>query len=375
MAASSDIIDLLLNGDPAQAAARQAAMLRGKQQFQSTLADANQNAGSLDLLNFVAQNSGSPVLAKSVGALQQSQAARYAPQKLDKGVFVPATGAYEESPGAADEKEADRQARALNAASVAQARTEAAQAAADARTTAAQAAADARRFAAEQSREGRILAATIAASNRGAMTAAQQAAADARKERLDDKQEQDVERNTTKFGQVLTKNGIPQIAEAVHSINDMLDKTPEGKLKGFGYGAETLSKIPMVSDWTVGEEGKVNRSKVQRLINAMTLTEAGKAVTANELVRQAIVNMAGDKYTEKDFRNAMEQVVLPAIENVRANVVKSTDPKIIDRYQSNDPTAGFDPRKSFLRANKPAVSTPPKVDPDQALIDKYRKSK
>jgi hypothetical protein len=198
---------------------------------------------------------------------------------------------------------------------------------------------------------------------------ARQAAEEARQERLAIQRErlantvaQQNQADVTKFGGTLTKNGLPQIANAVSDIHEMLDK-PEGTLAGIGYGKETLSKIPIISDLTVGEEGKANRSKVQRLINALTLTEAGKAVTKQEGVRQAIANMASDNYSEKDFRNAMEKTILPALENTRSNVMKSTDPSIVDQYIKND-DSGYNPRKSFLRGRgvtAGGIVTPPSI--------------
>lgn len=345
-----DILDLLVNGDPMAQQARQAAALQNKKQFQQTISDSTDQANRLNTLAFVAQNSNNPVLAKSVAALQQNQQSQFAPQKLDKGVYIPNSGDYLESPGVQEEKDADRENRRLLAAGQVQSRQESAGAAADAR-----------RYAADQSRDARVLTATLAAQGRGQMTAAQQANEDIRRERLANQISQQNQNDVTKFGGTLTKNGIPQIADAVGDINTMLKS--DKPLEGIGYGQETLSKIPVLSDLTMGAEGKNNRAKVQKLINAITLTEAGKAVTKNELVRQALVNMASDNYSEADFRNAMKTVVLPALENVRSNVLKSTDPSIVDQYLKND-SSGFNPRTSFLGGGVlPGGSvTPPTVD-------------
>ena len=67
-----DMISLLLQGDPVAAQKRQAALLRGQQDFSNAVSQANQNAHGLDLLNFVA-NSGSnnPLLGRATSALAQ----------------------------------------------------------------------------------------------------------------------------------------------------------------------------------------------------------------------------------------------------------------------------------------------------------------
>lgn len=349
---AQDLIDRLINGDPQQQAARQAALLRGQQQFGQTMQGASQQGHGLDLLNFVAQNSNNAPLAQGVQGIQQAQAAQYTPVKMDKGAYIPGTGQYMESPGVADEKEADRTNKRLLYATQLQAHDDATQA----RAEAAAAATDQRRIAAQAATDQRAEAALLRRSVVGGLTAAQQDRSDMAHQRLEYRQEQDNQNDTSKFGVMLTKNGLPQIAGAVNDIRQMLDNTPKGKLAGVGYGQASLSKIPFVSDMTVGEDGKANRASIQRLINAMTLTEAGKAVTKNEEVRQAIANMASDSYSENDFRNAMEKTILPAIENVRSNAIRQTDPSIVDRYMKNDPT-GFDPRQSFLKGSRTTTPT------------------
>ena len=358
----ADILDLLMNGDPIQQQARQAAMLRGQQQFQNTLGDASQQGTSLNMLNFVTQNANNAPLAKSVAALNAQQESMYTPQKLDKGVFIPGTGDYVESPGVSDEKEADRQTKRLQAASVMQARTEAANSAAEAR-----------QYAADQSREGRVLAATIAASTRGMGSALADERMQLARDRFKNTKDQQDQQDTRQFGQTLQKTGLPAIADAIQGINDMFEKNKVGDIKGMGYGQETLSKIPIISDLTMGAEGKDNRSRVQKLVNAMTLTEAGKAVTQNELVRQALVNMAGDRYSEKDFRNAFSNVIVPAMEAARSNVMHQTDPGIVKQYLNND-ASGYDPTRSFVRQGRTNPTTglpttsagPPVLDPGVA---------
>ena len=352
-----DILDLLTQGDPMASQKRQAAALRGQQDFQDMATGANTNANSMNILNFVTANANNPMLAKSVAALTANQQAQNTPQKLDKGVYIPSTGQYQESPGVADEKEADRENRRLQSLSTYLGHTEAANSAADART-----------YAADQAKEGRILVATLAAESRRASAASsndfREQRLDLQRQRLSNTVDQANQSDVRNFGHDLKKSGIPDIASAVYGIHDMLNK-PEGSIAGIGYGSETLSKIPLLSDMTIGEEGKANRAKVQKLINAVTLTEAGKAVTKNELVRQALVNMSGDRYSEKDFRNAMSTVVLPALESIRSNVLHSSSPSIVDQYEKND-DSGFSPRKSFLPgkgAMKGGSDTLPSVAP------------
>jgi hypothetical protein len=334
------IVQLLTSGDPMEEQKRLAARLRGQEQMTDMMQRASTQGQGLDLLNFASQNANNPALAGSVGLLTKARQAQYTPQRLDKGVYVPATGEYQESPGVADEKEADRDNRRLTAIGLLTSRA----------------------YQADQALEGKRLMASVLGQSRAAADEARAARLELQRERLANTVSQANQRDVTQFGGTLTKNGVPQIAQAVYDIHDLLAK-PEGSIAGVGYGQKTLSQVPWLSDLTIGEEGKANRATIQRLRNALTLTEAGKAVTKQEDVRQALVAMDGDNYTEKDFRNAMNKVILPALENVRSNVLKQTDPSIVDQYMRND-DSGFNPRKSFLPGKGTFVGgtvTPPSV--------------
>lgn len=344
-----DILDLLLNGDPAAAAKRQAAALRGQDQMQEMLKGANEQGNSLNVLNFVAQNANNPVLAKSMAALNQHQQSQYAPTKLDKGLYVPATGQYQESPGVADEKDADRENKRLAAASLLQARQEATQAHAIA-----QAAQNETRREAILQRS--ITAAAIRDSNAGReedRRARAEAAQALREERLANTKHNQQQNQTAKFSKALDTSAIPQISDAVEEINKLMK---DESIPGVGYGQKALASIPLISDITVGDKGKANRSVIQRLENAMMLAESGKAVTVSEEVRQAVANMANNKYNEKDFRNAWKNTIRPFLENVRVNTMRSADKDTVESYMQNAP-GRFDPRRSYI--------------PDEDLIDKY----
>ena len=262
MADQQDILDLLTYGDPVQQAKRQAAATRGKQDFQNVTRDAADQAGGLDMLNFaVGAGSNNPVLAKSMAAMQALQQNKYSPQKLDKGLYVPGTGAYVESPGVADEKEEDRATKRLTAAGVMAARQQAADAAAEAR-----------KYAADQALEGRrILALTLGLreSDRKASDAEKAAA---RVAAADQKATQAMETQ-------LTKAGVPAAAEAIAKAGLVMERHPTGDIPGFG------ALTNMLPNMAVSEAGVLNRQDLAPLRNITLKNRSGQAVTSGEWER------------------------------------------------------------------------------------------
>lgn len=336
--------------------------LRRQQQSQM-LRGANTNAHQYDQLSSIMQMANNPGAAAAAKMSAESAQNQYKPVQMgQQGFALPASGEYASSPMYEDEQTSQRLLRKTLADQTVEARAQETQRRSDADISR-----DARdrelrgaeiqrksdRDISEDSRKrdavdaNTTLKMSIAAMMAGRNSDAQQRAQDAadlRKEKFTNLQAQQQQKNVQQFGSVVHKNGLDSIADAVTSVNSMLEKP---NLPGIGYGQKTLSGIPLVSDWTVGEEGKSNRSTVQKLVNAMMLTESGKAVTKSEEVRQALANMANDNYSAKDFRNAWEKTIRPALENVRANVHRSFDPSVIQDYVGNS-GGGFDPRQSFI---------------------------
>jgi hypothetical protein len=332
--------------DPLQRQQMEAQLLRRRQQEQM-MQSANAQAHQFDPMAAIAQmanNPGAAAAAKMAATQAQNQ---YKPLPMgSQGFAIPGTGDFISSPMYEDERNATRLQQTQLARDARDSREQTAREGRMLRETLATTAEEGKNTRAEDSN---LLRRTLGELAAGRASDAAGRAADAatlRQERFDNLKSQQQQHNVRQFSEGLRKSGIPQIADAVSEVNKMLD-VPVGQLQGVGYGKKLLSQIPGVSDWTVGEQGKANRSIIQRLENALMLTEAGKAVTKNEEVRQAIANMANNVYNEKDFRNAWIKTIRPALENVRLNVHRSADPSVIEDYVKNG-EGEFDPRNSFI---------------------------
>lgn len=339
----ADILDLLLNGDPMAQQKRQADALRGKQQFQDMVSGANEQGQSLNLLNFVAQNSNNPILGKSVAALAASQQAQNAPQKLDKGVYIPSTGAYQESPGVAEEKDADREQKRLQAASIMASRDQAAQSAADAR-----------RYAADQAREGRVLSATLAQQTRGMMTAAQiQAAAD-RKARMDQQAVDNQDKQVTKLSTALEKGGVPEFETALNTAETRLAAHKPGELPGYG---RIMGGVP---SFALPAEAQMARADMSQAANVLLKARSGAAVTDSEQRRFLQEVATGGGMSEEAMRHGWENI-RKTFESKKTGILAGWDDATVNTY--NERAAVPLLRR---KTDKPAAT-----NPDDELINKW----
>lgn len=338
-----DIMDLLAGGDPAAQAQRaQAAALRG-QQFSGMIAPANDQAHSLDLMNFAAQNANNPTLAKSVGALQQSQESQYAPQKLDKGVFIPATGGYQESPGVADEKDSDRETKMLQAASLFAGRTQAADSQAQARMQAAAMSADAR-----------TLSATIAA----------QAAADRAASRNSNQAQQEADRQQRMFqtseGRLATlgkTTNLPALigssTELVNRLQPYVDKGQADAIPGLTRTDRLLQHSPLPYDWVQGPEASTNMAMVKSAILDQLKTQVGLGGTNRARDEQLVETLSGAKAGSQDFINAYNNAIHPRLENQRRAALGLTSSWTPDQWQQHLDAGGIDYRQPIPKINMP----------------------
>lgn len=371
----ADIMDLLLNGDPAAQAQRaQAAALRG-QQFQTALTGANDQAHSLDLLNFAAQNANNPTLAKSVAAIQGSQQEQYTPQKLDKGVMIPGTGDYEESPGVADEKEADRETRRLQAASVEAAREQAASTAAGARIQASQ-----------QSSDARVLAATIAAAG-----AADRAAA-----RRQDQTQAEADRQQRMFqtseGRLATLGRTTNLpatmassTELVNRLQPYVDAGQANSIPGLTTGDRLKAMLPVPYDTPlvgVGQEGAQNMAMAKSAILDQLKTQVGLGGTNRARDEQLVETLSGARAGSKDFIDAYNNAIQPRLENQRKQMLGLTSSWTPDQWDQHMAAGGIDYRTPIPTIKSPggnqtvSVPNPPNVRSamptlDPAVASKY----
>lgn len=132
-------------------------------------------------------------------------------------------------------------------------------------------------------------------------------------------------------------DNITNLVAGVRDLNTRLGQyVPQGKsIPGIGYGSNVGALGIDVSGAFMGEEGKANRSMVQNVSNELIRAAAGQAVSLNEAERQVLANMSSGKYNERDFLNAWENVILPKVNEMTANIAGGYSPEIKQRYRDN----------------------------------------
>lgn len=348
-----DILDLLTNNDPMAAQRRQAALLSGKQQFQQTATSANDQANSLNLLNFVAQNSNNSPLATAVGGLQKSQQAQYTPQKLDKGIYVPATGDYEESPGVADEKQTDREEKRLQTLAAYQARQDSieARAAADADRTAQ------RRDAAASRDAVLAIGRESAAANRSNMN-------QMRELRLSQQQDQFTAKQVQDLSNKLEKAGVPEFESALQTGEANLTKYKTGELPGYG---RLLSYIPNMA---LDNEGQGVRADMAQAANVLLKARSGSAVTDSEQRRFLQEVGSGGGMSEDTMRRGWANI-RRTFEAKKSGILAAVPDEALGAY--NERAAIPLNRRSTDKKQQPDIAHPGLADDDAALVNKYLK--
>lgn len=316
----------------------------GRMDDQGALAAANEKSRQFDTLAAVSQMMGNPGAAHAVMSAQKSAGA-LAPEKMGTtGFMLPESGQFIESPMYADEKRLSREAVADN---------QAARLAAQEHENALR-----RDQQAQHQQMMYGLAQTMQEIRRQAL----QDSGDAREarlalttERFRNTQSQQQQQNVEKFGAALQKNALPEMSSAVQSVNSMLERHPKGDIPGVGLMQKTATTLPFgINQLVSSDEAISNRGSIQALENIKALLRSGKAVTVPESVRLDIENMAGDRYTPDQFRDAWNKRVLPALEAVRSNVHKSFTPSVVEDYMTNAP-GEFDPRKPFYERRQSAT--------------------
>jgi len=284
--------------------------MAAKVRAQQAMVGANDQAHGLDLLQFAASGANNPALAQATGTLAKQQSERYKPIAMGQtGFAIPATGDFAENPAWTEDKQMQR-VGALQ----------------QTLATLMQKSAD--------STDRNMTLATTAQGHDQARLQSAALLAELRRGQQNQQQQNQLNTQTSQYGKLLEKTGLPAITDAAKGVAELLQK-PKGGIDGIGYGMNTASAIPGVSDLVVGAEGKTNRATVQKLLNALMLTESGKAVTKNEEVRQAIANMSSNSYNEEDFRNAMSKVILPAIERHRRTAIGTVPAYVHDAFVAN----------------------------------------
>ena len=194
---------------------------------------------------------------------------------------------------------------------------------------------------------------------------ARQQAADAAAQR----KEKGLDEGTSKLSKQAAE--VTNLHAGVRELNNRLGQyVTEGKsIPGVGYGSNVGALGVDLSGAFMGEEGKANRSMVQNVANELIRAAAGQAVSLNEAERQVLANMSSGKYSERDFLNAWENVILPKVNEMTANISGGYSPEVKSRYRDNGGRIDFNtPFVAPTRAKPQAAPTgaakaPAGVDP------------
>lgn len=165
------------------------------------------------------------------------------------------------------------------------------------------------------------------------------------------------------------------LVSGVRELNNRLGQyVPEGKkIPGVGYGSDIGVMGIDVSGLMMGEEGKANRSLVKNVANELLRAAAGQAVTINEYERQTLSNMAAGRFSERDFLNAYENVILPKVNEAVANISGGYSAEVKDRYRNQGGKIDFNkPFVAPTRANPQAGSSNNLSAQEQAELDALR---
>lgn len=149
-----------------------------------------------------------------------------------------------------------------------------------------------------------------------------------------DKRNRQIETDTQGLSKRL--EDIVPLAAGVNQLNATLApyfKDGEKNIPGVGYGSNVNLLGMDVSGPFIGEEGKKIRSQVQNIANAIIRAEAGQAVSLNEAERQVLANMIGGRFSQRDFMNAYENVILPKVNEAIANVGGGYNPEVKAQYE------------------------------------------
>lgn len=130
----------------------------------------------------------------------------------------------------------------------------------------------------------------------------------------------------------------------VKDLNAVLAPTVnENKsIPGIGFGSH-ISLGPIdVSGRFIGEEGRANRAMAQNVLNQLIRTDAGQAVSLQEGERQKLATMLGGNFSERDFVNAWNKIIVPRVNETIANLGAGYSPEVRQRYRSQGGRIDFD---------------------------------
>lgn len=156
------------------------------------------------------------------------------------------------------------------------------------------------------------------------------------------------------------------LVAGVRELNNMLGNyVPEGKsIPGVGFGSDISVLGLDIGGLAAGTEGKSNRALVKNVANELLRAASGQAVTLNEYERQTLSNMAAGRFSEKDFLNAYQNVVLPKVNEAVSNLGGGFSQEVKDRYRSQGGKIDFSqPFVAPQRRDAKQSGAPAGVDP------------
>lgn len=133
------------------------------------------------------------------------------------------------------------------------------------------------------------------------------------------------------------------LVAGTRELNNMLGNyVPESKsIPGVGYGSDVSLLGVDVSGLLGGEQAKSNRALVKNVANELLRAASGQAVTLNEYERQTLSNMSTGKFSERDFLNAYQNVILPKVNEAISNLGGGYSQEVKDRYRAQGGKVDF----------------------------------
>ena len=186
------------------------------------------------------------------------------------------------------------------------------------------------------------------------------------------------DRKVSEDAQKLSKQSedLTNLVAGTRRLNDQLGLYAQKDAKGIpgvGYGTDINIMGFDVSGPLIGEEGKANRSMVKNVANELLRLASGQAVTLNEAQRQQLANMASGSYSERDFLNAWENVILPKVNEAVANVGGGYSQQVKDRYGSQGGRIDFNKPFEPPARNKPQAGPASRLSAqEQAELEALR---
>ena len=248
----------MLQPTPEQQQRLMAERLRQRQEQAAAMQGANEQANQFNTLAAVTQMANNPGAAQAVQLAMRNAQAQHKPINLGaQGFALPASGKFIQSPMYDDEKDSQREQQRILLATQLQQRD----------------ADRAERLGYQRQRDSEANALRMSLAELRAQ--GQASGADRAAEKVAANLDKDVQRYST----TIDKAGLPEVMNAVQSVQAVLSSNKPGSLSGFG---RVQGLIP---DALVSNKIQSNRALMQDAANIILKSRSGAAVTTPEQVR------------------------------------------------------------------------------------------